>query len=354
MTKFPALSRHLAVGMVFGALIASIILAWYYGWNKGATIPLSVAFVIVLVCVAIGEVLSWHNVAVAWFERRLGACLLWTVLGGVLSLGTLYTNFSTAAGNGDEKAEVHQTAFVTYDNAKDRLAAAKTKRQRLETEIAATNVLVNGRAATTPDAAESEMSKAKAAPLWTATDNCRAYKGRRQTEFCNDYRASEMRRSLSLQRLTLKTEMVEVEKDMHTWGLKAVTRAVVSDDAANITAVARFLKVDNSTARQADSMLLALLAQAMLIFGGILLATESYRHLARKPWFSGRFTAGLGRAWRLFTGEERLPGRLVPPPVARATPTSIETIRGTDTTHNNHYWVDPMGKVFGLLAPRTA
>lgn len=289
--------------MVGGSLIAAVIMAVHYGWSKGSDTALSVAFVIALVVVAFGEVLSWHSVAASWYERRAGACLFWAILGISLSAGTLYTNFSTAAGSGEKTAVVKTADFNTYDSIKSDLASDRAKLARLEGRLSwMTGTAVKGRPVGTIEGADAKVTEAKAHKWWKSTNGCTETKGPQTREFCANYAAAVDELALAREKKTIEAEIPAIKARIAQNSGKAVEKVAISDDAANITAVAAWLKVDRQTARQADSMLLGFLVQAMMLLGGVLLATETYRHIPRKPWFTGKLWSALRSKWHEING----------------------------------------------------
>lgn len=289
--------------MVGGSLFAAVIMAIHYGWSKGADTALSVAFVVALVVVAFGEVLSWHSVAASWYERRIGALIFWAVLGSALSLGTLYTNFSTAAGSGEKTATIKTADYNNYDAIKSDLASDRAKLARLEGRLSwMSGTAVRGKPVGTVEGADAKIAEANAHRFWKMTDGCKETKGPQTREFCANFAAAKEEYALAVEKKAVESEIPIIKARIAKNAGLATERVALSDDAANITAVAAWLKVDTKTARQADSMLLGILVQAMMLLGGILLATETYRHLPRKPWFTGKFSLGLARLWSMFTG----------------------------------------------------
>lgn len=314
--------------MVGGSLIAAVIMAVHYGWSKGSDTALSIAFVIALVVVAFGEVLSWHSVAASWYERRAGACLFWLVLGCSLSLGTLYTNFSTAAGSGEKVAVVKTADFNSYDAVKSDLASDRAKLARLEGRLSwMTGTAVRGKPVGTIEGAEAKMNEANAHKFWKLTDGCKETKGPQTREFCANFAAAKEEYALAVEKKAVESEIPILKSRIAKNAGLATERVALSDDAANITAVAAWFRIDTKTARQADSMLLGFLVQAMMLLGGVLLATETYRHIPRKPWFSGNLLAPF---WRLY---HKINGTMA--------------VHTTNTTNHLHH--DVFGKALGGL-----
>lgn len=258
--------------MVGGSLFAAVIMAVHYGWSKGSDTALSIAFVVALVVVAFGEVLSWHSVAASWYERRAGACIFWAILGISLSLGTLYTNFSTAAGSGEKTAIVKTADFNQYDAVKSDLASDRAKLARLEGRLSwMTGTAVKGKPVGTIEGADAKVTEAKAHKWWKTTEGCTATKGPQTREFCANYAAAVDELALAREKKTIEAEIPAIKARIAQNSGKAVEHVAISDDAANITAVAAWLRIDTKTARQADSMLLGFLVQAMMLLGGVLL-----------------------------------------------------------------------------------
>lgn len=272
------LSRLLARLMVGGALIAALILAVAHGFDKGAAWHIRIALVIGLACVAVGEFLSWHNAATSWHERRLGSVLLWGMLGGLLSAGTLYTNFSTTAGNNDAKAGVHKTAYVVTTN------AAQTGRE-LEAKVNRLAERMRMKPQRDPVAAAQAQTAAKGDPRWKLTAGCTDIKGPNTRVWCGEYASAIADEKLGTELIATAADLEVAERELKTLRAEQASRpATVSDDQASVHAVAAFLHVDARTARQADGMVLPLLVQAMLLLGGICLANEAYRQHQRRAW----------------------------------------------------------------------
>ncbi len=275
-------TKHLARFMVAGALAAALILAVAHGAEKGSAWYLKLALIIGLVCVAIGEFLSWHNAATAWHERRAGSLVLWGVLGGILSAGTLYTNFSSAASNNDSNAVVQQTAFVSRTNVVDELKAAKAERSRLEEEL-------RMKPTRTPEAAQAAIDNAKAHRFWGVTKECTETKGPQTRGFCDAYASAVAEKSMGTNAIAVAEELKAVKARIAKYEADVTAgKAVVSADAPQIGIIKTRFETDDSTARQIDAMVLPMLVQAMLLFGGILLANEAFRGRAPRPWINWR------------------------------------------------------------------
>lgn len=297
------LTNRLAGLMVGGALAAALILAVAHGAEKGSTWYLKLALIIGLVCVAIGEFLSWHNAATAWHERRAGSMMIWGVLGGVLSLGTLYTNFSSAASNNDGNAVVQKTAFVTFADTRDELKSAKAEVDRLEQRLTLKPIR-------NADQAQAAIDNAKAHKFWKSTHECKETKGPQTRQFCSDYASAVADKAGSTEMLTVAEEMKQAKarlaKAQQTAGS---TKAQVSEDAPQLGFIKASLSTDDSTARQIDAMVLPFLVQAMLLFGGILLANEAFRGKPRAPWINWNTVRSVwAKLYKIVTGNDLGPG----------------------------------------------
>lgn len=274
------LTHRLARFMVFGALAAAIIMAVRHGAEKGSSWDLKIALILGLVCVAVGEFLSWHNAATAYFERRAGSLMLWSILGATLSAGTIYTNFSTTAGNNDVKAGIQKTAFVSYedtDKTERELTERKAQLQQ-ELKLAPTR---------TAEAARAAQDNAKAHRFWKLTNGCKETKGQQTRDFCSSYASAVADESNAGRALTNKEELAAVTAQLaDVRKARAAAPAAISDDQANITMLSRVASMDKATARTVDAMVAPWLVQAMLVFGGILLAAETFRGKTLPPWIN--------------------------------------------------------------------
>lgn len=303
------LTKRLANLMVGGALLSALILAVAHGAEKGSTWYLQAALIIGLVCVAIGEFLAWHNAATAWHERRAGSMALWAVLGGLLSLGTLYTNFASSASNNDGKAVVQKTAYVKRVNVEEELKAAQADRDRIAARLKWMDSAVNGRAVRTADAAQADIQNAEAHRFFKLTNSCTETKGPQTRSFCDGYAGFKAELGLAGEKLRLEAELVTAKENVKTYeGQMTGGQAVVSEDAAQIGVIKAGLNTSSATARQIDAMILPILVQAMLLFGGILLANEAFRGKTPKPWFTWSWARTIYRA---ITGQEYTAGNTV-------------------------------------------
>lgn len=294
------LTTRMARVMVGGALTAALILAIAHGAEKGSSWYLKAALIIALVCVAIGEFLSWHNAATAYHERRLGSLALWSLLGGVLTLGTLYTNFSSSAGNNTQKASVQKAAYVTQEDTGKTEAELTIENNKLLQKIQMAPL--RG-----PEAADAAIKRAKADRYWDRTNGCTNTSGPQTRKFCDDYTSAiadlEYGKNIKVWESEQK---VVAEKLTKVRAERANAPAVLAADQASVDTLAWLTNIDMRSARQADAMVVPLLVQAMLLFGGILLANEHFRGKPRIPWVdfskwvrryhSARYALGLSPA----------------------------------------------------------
>jgi hypothetical protein len=299
------LSKRLARVMVCGALVAALIMAVAHGAERGTKLHMQVALIIGLACVAIGEFLAWHNAASAWHERRSGSVALWACLGVILSGGTLYTNFSSAAANNDLKTGVQKAAFVTQGDVDKTEAMLEKKVSRLEERL-------RMMPARTAEAARAAQDNARAHRWWGVTDGCKTTKGPDTRKFCSEYASAVADESMAKDAMTRAEELKMAQAELATLRTNraGTGAAVVSDEQAGVAVLASLLRVDVQAARQTDSMILPLLVQAMLLIGGICLASETYRHTERRPWVNWSRFAPLGRRliawWRDQTPEQQI------------------------------------------------
>lgn len=276
------LTTRMAKLMVGGAVFAAAVYAVDLGIAKAAHWYLVPAFVIGLLCVVVGEILSWHNAAIAWHERRAGSMMLWAVLAFVCSAGTLYTNFSTSALNQEEKSSVQLSAFTASDDLRKSeeeaafaLKAAMDARSKLKPQRSAAE-------------ARAVIDSSEAHRWWGNTEKCTAAKGPQRQKFCDDYRSAQadlkMWDDISVEdaRISKMQDKVQgVRSERKT------VKAVVSDDTPGVTLIANVVG-DKTLARQMDSMTLPFLVQAIMLFGGVLLANEHARNIAKRPWINWR------------------------------------------------------------------
>lgn len=294
------LTGRLASIMVGGALIAALILAISHGAEKGGTWYLKLALIIGLVCVSIGEFLSWHNAATAWHERRAGSMALWGVLGAVLSAGTLYTNFASSASNNDTKAGIAKAAMIHQSDTDATEAELTQENNNLLQRIA----MAPKR---TAEAADAAIQNAKAHRLWGVTKGCTETKGKQTRQFCDEYASAVSDRAGATRLIADKEEQRVVAKKLEEVRAKRgdVQQVAMGEDQPSVMLIASKLEIDKAQARQIDSMVLPVLVQAMLLFGGILLANESFRGKPSRPWINwGAIGSLWARLYKFFTGND--------------------------------------------------
>lgn len=283
MAKADNFTLRMAKLMVGGAVFAAAVYAIDLGINRATAWYLTPAIVVGLLAVVVGEILCWHNAGIAWHERRAGSLMLWGILAAVCSVGTLYTNFSTSAISQDEKSSLQLTAFTASDDLRKSeeeatfaLKAAQDARSKLKPQRAAAD-------------ARAAIDSAQAHKWWKYTNGCAEPKGKESRAWCDTYRSAVSdlamwddisREDARIGNLKAKVDDVRSERK--------VTKAVVSDDTPGVALIADVMGGDKALARQIDSMTLPLLIQAIMLFGGILLANEHMRGVPKKPWINWR------------------------------------------------------------------
>lgn len=303
-------STRMAQVVVVGALVAAMILAVRHGIEKGADTWATTAFVIALGCIALGEFLSWHNAACAWFERRFGGVVLWGTLGVMLTAGVMYTNFSSAASNNDGVAGVHKATFTVQNDVGSAIEEKVAEVKRLEQRVR----MMPTR---TPEGARADQEKAKAHRWWRVTKECTATVGPQTREYCDAYRAAQADESLGTA-ILLDKEALKVAKaklDELRAERASAPKQAMGEDQAGLRFIALKANVSLDDARLFDSAVVAWMIQVMLVFGGIALAAEVYRHQPRVPWVD---TAKWGRRYRMARNKGVDP--LAPAPSARPRP----------------------------------
>ena len=280
-TKPNDFTMRMAKVMVGGAVFAAAVYAIDLGFARASSWYLVPAIVVGLLSVVIGEILCWHNAGISFHERRLGSMILWGTLAVACSAGTLYTNYSTSALNQDEKSSVQLTAFTAFDD------LAKTERE-LTKRLEQIDERARLAPVDTPEAFMSRIDNAKAHKFWKRTEGCKQTFGKETRKFCDDYASAVAGKSNAEESLTLPEERKAVEAKLaEVRSERKTTKAVVSDDTPGVTLIAN-MTGDKMVARQIDSMTLPLLVQAIMLFGGILLANEHARGMEKKPWINWR------------------------------------------------------------------
>jgi hypothetical protein len=301
------ISKRLTVAMIGGALFAALVLAGMHGVEKASNGWLAIPFVVALCCVAIGEVLAWHNAACGWHERRLGSMTLWGTLGALLTCGVLYTNYSVGAGNNDGKHAVQLTALTTQGDVGKSIKEAEAAVARLEKSL-------EMKPKRTPEAARVDQDNAKAHRFWQVTEGCKKTMGPQTRAFCSDYASAVSDESMATAALQTAEELkVEKRKLDDLRSQRAEKRVVASEDQPQILLMANFIPAETPAkalhvARQLDAMVLSFLVQVMLCIGGVCLANEVYRHRKRLPWVDvDKWLQRLALTRDVVTGRRGLP-----------------------------------------------
>ncbi len=264
--------------MIVGALGVAVVFALKHGADKGATSWMQGAMIAGLVIVAIMEYLAWHNAACNWFERRLGAVLMWSTVGVALTAGTLYTNFSAGAGNNVHKAGLQLAAMTAQTDVGKAYDDAVKTVDRLEQRLKFEPVR-------TPEAARAAQDKAKAHRFWKTTDGCKETQGRDTRAFCDAYASAVADEANGTRAISEREELkvARAERD-RLFKERRTAGVTVGEDQPQIEMLQRTANVDAKTARQVDAMTLPLLMQIVILFGGIAIAGEHYRGKQLRPW----------------------------------------------------------------------
>lgn len=289
MSKF---TQTLTQMMILGALGVAVLLAWKHGMEKGLGLEMKIAYVVGLVVVAITEYIAWHNAACNWFERRAGSVLLWVTVGIGLTAGTLYTNFSSGAGNNDSKAGVQLSAMTHQTDVASAIRDKKREIDRLEERLK----IAPQR---TPEAARAAQDVAKAHKFWTLTKGCTETKGPQTRAHCDAYGSAVADESMATQALVDRQELALAKVALDKlYDERKTMKPVVSEDQPQIVLLKNVANVDMDTARQVDAMALPLLMQIVILFGGLATAAEAYRHQVRRPWVDvGKWVSRARVAW---------------------------------------------------------
>jgi hypothetical protein len=289
MSKFTQVLTKL---MILGALGVAVLLAWKHGMDKGLGTEMKIAYVVGLVVVAITEYIAWHNAACNWFERRAGSVLLWGMVGIGLTAGTLYTNFSSGAGNNDSRAGVQLSALTHQKDLASSISTTEREIARLEDRVKLAPVR-------TPEAARAAQEQAKAHRFWGMTKGCTETKGPQTRAHCDAFASAVADESMATQALVDRQELAAAKKELDAlYNERKTTKVVVGQDQPQIVLLTHVANVDLDTARQADAMALPLLMQIVILFGGLATAAEAYRHQTRRPWVDvGKWVSRARLAW---------------------------------------------------------
>ena len=162
----------------------------------------------------------------------------------------------------------------------------------------------------TAEQAQTAIENAMSHKFWKATEGCKETKGPQTRSFCDAFRAAEADKAGATAAITTKEELKLAKAELATAKAAAgATKTQVSDDAPQIGFIKASFAIDDSSARQVDAMVLPFLVQAMLLFGGILLANEHFRGKTPRPWINWSTVRSVwAKLYKIVTGNDLGPG----------------------------------------------
>ena len=237
-----------------------------------------------------------------WGGRFIGT-IGWAFVWAVAFAYSMNQWVGAASESEAGKSNIHKAAFVEQVDTRAAVKRAETEVNRLEKRLALQPVR-------TAEAAQAAIDNAKAHKFWKSTHECKETKGPQTRQFCSDYASAVADKAGSTEMLTVAEEMKQAKarlaKAQQTAGS---TKAQVSEDAPQLGFIKASLSTDDSTARQIDAMVLPFLVQAMLLFGGILLANEAFRGKPRAPWINWNTVRSVwAKLYKIVTGNDLGPG----------------------------------------------
>lgn len=323
-------------------IVASIIAVIYYSGDKAKDTPTQ-AILIFLGLAAVGfHYLGAQKACRSWYERKLGALVLWmmVILGAVS--WELNSQLSIASNNQDNLKATRVAGWQHQEDARTSLAFAQTKagaerkalealRARVE---AAASVSINGKPVTSPDVAQAEIDRLKGnVRFWTLTKGCTEAPGKQTRAYCDDYRAALAAKATAENRLTLEAEVkrqeaVVAETDaalVAAQSKASAAPAVTAIDRADLRNIKRLTGLTDADAELSQSLLLVAVMALFLTVAGWLLKAEEYEGKTLAPWIDwGRIGAWL-----------------------RVIATGKTAPKGSHTIIERTIINDPFGKAFG-------
>lgn len=300
--------EHIEHVMIIGVLFAACGVAVLHGMEKGSNVPMKIIFAMVLVAAVGMEFRAVKRMVVSWYRRQTGSAVAWGALWLICAASTLYVSFGTAASNINKVSVLHKASFNSYNDARTDLQQKQTAVDRESANVerlraeASFKTVINGVEVTTTEAANGLVKRAKADPMWKATDDCKEVKGPKTRNFCDSYRAAEAAIA-TIGRATVRAEELKAAETALAKATKELaaaketsshTSTEVTDEAPHISALASMVGWTPEQARVADGMQLPFLMQALLSLAALVLAIDMMRGEARPP---SKLRAWLKKAW---------------------------------------------------------
>lgn len=316
--------------LVMASAVVSALMALHIAGIRALTTFDLVTLGATLVLIVIGENIGHHFAAVSWYERRLGAFILFSLMGWLCTGGTFLTNFAFTAYGGGAKASEQLGAFTSYEDTGKTEGELTAKLKRLEETVSRAP-------ARTAEAAQSAIDGAKSHKFWALTGGCAETKGAQTRQFCADFRQAEQDKSNASAVVQAKAELANTENQLRTVREKrAGMTAQTAKQTASVSALMAF-GLSEQNAALTEALMPPTVLQVLMVLGCYGLAIFKYMGLPLRPWRSTGLGKGVEATWKASGGElhpHAAPAQDVyakaaepAPAPLKSTPTPVERIR---------------------------
>lgn len=261
-------AENLAIPLVLFAGVITIIKKNYTDdpWSYAMWFGVSLGIAALLY-----EMTSAKAIAKNWYQAKPGAlaasAMIW-----VCAFGYSVNNWMGAASESQaEKTNLHQTAFVASQTAGDTLKAAKSDLDRIQKKMDARGqMLVNGHAIRTVEAAQADIDSAMVHKHWNTTDGCKEPKGKTTRAFCDTYRGALSEKSLAIEAAT-DAEELKAAKDAFASASKvsANTKTETSSARGDLMILTSWAGLDEQTAQTVNGLGAIIAVSIFLSFGSM-------------------------------------------------------------------------------------
>lgn len=273
------------------------------------------------------EFVGAKRATLGWINRKPVAIIGW---GAVWLAAFAYAgnNWLGVASDGeDKKAGVQRAAYVTETSNTDELKAAKIDRDRAQARLAWMQTAVNGQPVRSVEAADADMSAAKADRMWRATGECRDTSSKREKDFCAKFSGYRAEKALATEKLTLQAELDKARTAVAGYEARVVgkTALATSDKRSDLRFYTRYAGLTDEIAQDVQALLKILVVSAFVTFSAVLMTLDAHKDTPRQPWVDWRrITQWLRGLWS--TDPPKIIDRVVMGHVIRSESGGLQTI----------------------------
>lgn len=297
--------------LLLAVLAAAAIASWRYA-NIKATDDSSWLILLLIGFSAIGfELCGAEHMVESWWDRRPFALVVGALLWGLGFAFSLHNAVGSAAQYQETLATTQKAAHHQHVDSRAALGEARRNLDRIDKRIAALEAMsVNGKPIRTPDAAQSDIDKAKAHRFWASTKECTETKGPQTRAFCDGYRGARAEKDMAGELIRLRDDRIAAASDVSAREKQvAGVKVTASDERADLSIVKTVFGMSSSGASMAQTMHQALTICLFVTLAGFWRAYQARKDTPRVKWFN--FAGWIGRARQAWDGKEPISAQRV-------------------------------------------